>query len=128
MLISDLPEFLTSPSKNAVKIRDLAYLENLAEKKSVMGGALLEVTAVASATGSTTYTLADTSVMLKTVGNGKVTIGKGKGTALAIGDDPYAHTNYYADGFDKVIVNSRSGQGKRYAVSHIRVFALDVPR
>jgi hypothetical protein len=108
-------------------IFDLPYLENLAEDQSVVGGALLEVTAVAFAAGSSTYTQADTGVKLKTVGNGKVTIGKGKGTALAIGNEPYAYTDYYADGFDKVIVKGRSGQGKHYAASHIRVIALDLP-
>jgi hypothetical protein len=111
-----------------MQIKDLPYLTVLSEHQQVSGGALLEVGAIAFATGNDTYTYAEANTRVRTVGNGNVTIGQGNGTALAIGDDPYAHTDYRTEGFDKVIAKGNSRQGKRFASSGTRVIALALPR
>jgi hypothetical protein len=109
-------------------ITDLSYLENVSENESILGGdSLLGITSYASAEGDVTYTLATANTDLKTVGNGKVTIGKGNGTALAIGSDPYAEVSYDAQGFDKVIAKGNSGAGENYAFDSVRVIAISTP-
>lgn len=108
-------------------ISDLAYLETITAAPPISGGASLAVAAVAIAVGDNAYALTDTSTQLRTVGKGKVTLAKGKGTAIAIGSSPYADVSYWADGFDKVIVKSRSKQGENYAYDYIKVKALDLP-
>ncbi len=108
-------------------ITDLPHFESGVKNETIMGGTSLEVTAVAAAYGDTTYTLALTDTNLRVVGNGKVTIGKGQGSALAIGEDPYAYVDYQAQGFSKVIVQHRSSNSNISASANLRVMALRVP-
>ncbi len=112
-----------------ILISDLPYLENVLENESILGSAsLLGITSYASAEGDVTYTLATANTDLKTVGNGKVTIEKGTGTALAIGTDTaIADFSYDAQGFDKVIAKRNSGAGENYAFDSVRVIAISTP-
>ncbi|MGB7087126.1 MAG: hypothetical protein WBD47_16320 [Phormidesmis sp.] len=107
-------------------ISDLPYLESVPENLSVVGGALLSIEAVASAGGSDSLALTSTDTKFKTKANGRV-VARGKGLALAIGDDPYADTFYYAEGFDKVKVKTKHKQRKNFAFDKIKVIAVDFP-
>jgi hypothetical protein len=108
-------------------INDLAHLETLALDSTLNGGANLALEATAFAAGSITYALTDTDVLLRTVPSGKVTIGRGRGYALAIGDIHYTNVAYSADGFDKVIVKERLRQTKHSSSTKVRILALDLP-
>jgi hypothetical protein len=108
-------------------INDLVYLEMLALDSTLKGGASLAMDATAFAAGNTTYALTDTDVLLRTVPSGKVTIGRGQGYALAIGDIHYTNVDYAADGFDKVIVKERLRQNKHSSSTKVRILALDLP-
>lgn len=109
-----------------MKIVDLSYLENVQDNEPILGGASLGITSEAFGTGDA-YTLAIANTDVRTVGNGKVTIGRGEGTALAIGTDPYAATSYDAQGFNKVIAKNDSGKGQNYAFDSVRVMAIKTP-
>ncbi|NJL46284.1 MAG: hypothetical protein HC929_00695 [Leptolyngbyaceae cyanobacterium SM2_5_2] len=110
-----------------MNIIDLSYLDTIAAETSLFGGASLAITAEALASGSNSLTLTDTNTLVRTVPSGKVTIGKGKGSAIATGDDPYANVSYWAAGFDKIIVKEGAKQGKSYASDALRIIALDLP-
>lgn len=108
-------------------IDDLAHLETLIPASILCGGASLAITAIASATGNPTYTLANTKTSLRTVPSGKVTIGRGYGGAIAIGDDTYTGVFYVADGFDRVIVTEKSRQTRTSSSTQLKILALDLP-
>lgn len=108
-------------------IRNLSHLETLSADSELKGGTSLAVTATAFAVGSTTYTLTDTDVLLRAVPSGKVTIGKGQGYALAVGDTNYTGVDYVADGFDKIIAKESSYQTMTSSSTKIRIVALDLP-
>jgi hypothetical protein len=108
-------------------IDELAYLETLPQGSVLIGGASLAIAATALATGNTTYTLADTQTSLRMVPSGKVTIGRGSGYAIAMGDDAYTDVFYLADGFDRVIATGQSRQTKTGSRTQVRVVALDLP-
>lgn len=108
-------------------INDLAHLETLPQCSGLIGGASLAIAATAFAAGSTTYTLTDTDVFLRTVPSDKVTIGRGRGYALAIGDIHYTNVAYSADGFDKVMVKERFRQNKHSSITKVRILTLDLP-
>lgn len=108
-------------------ISDLPYLEKLSNNKIVAGNATLTTTATAVAIGDTTFTSTEINVNLKTVGRGKVTIAKAKGSALAIGDEYYTDTSYDANGFDLVKAKGHSKEGKNYSLSRLNLIAIDLP-
>ena len=115
-----------------MKIADLSYIENLSENELIVGGDspnILGLSTYAYAEGPDgTYTLGAVDNSIKTVGNGKVTKARAKGIALAIGSDTaIANVDYYALGFDKVKVKTKSGQGENYAYEIVSVKAMDVP-
>ncbi len=84
-------------------INDLSYLEGILEPNAVSGGIFVGVTAGALATGDPTLALTDTTTKIHELGNGGF-IGKGRGKAVAIGDDPLAVVNVFGSG-DKVITH-----------------------
>ncbi|MBW4421216.1 MAG: hypothetical protein KME13_18610 [Myxacorys californica WJT36-NPBG1] len=86
-------------------INDLSYLESISEPNTVSGGILVGVTADALATGDPTLALTDTTTTIRELGNGGF-MGKGRGKAVAIGDDPLAFVNVFGDG-DKVITHTK---------------------
>lgn len=110
-------------------IHDLAHLEKVTPNSPLKGGTTsLAITANAFAAGRATYAVADTAVSLRTVPSGRVTIGRGRGYALAIGDICDTNVAYAADGFDKIIVRGRHQQNANSSYTTIRVLALDLPR
>jgi len=109
-------------------INNLAHLETLSVDSKLKGGTSLTMTATALALGSTTYAFTDTDALLRTVPSGKVTIGKGQGYALAVGDVHYTSVDYFADGFDIIIVGKRLYQTTYSSSTKLRILALDLPR
>jgi len=111
MKISDLPCFDTIPTKN------------------VYGGStLLGIEAAALALGEHTYTFTNTSTVLKQVGKfGKVTIGKGDGTAFALGDIQDTHISYFYGGFDRIKVIHKEHDGKHFSFEKLIIRAIDLP-
>ncbi len=109
-------------------ITDLPHFEIGCKHETIMGGTSLEVTAVAAAYGDSSYTLALTDTNLRVVGNGKVTIGKGQGSALAVGEDPYAYVDYQAQGFTRTIVKQKASNNGKSASANLRVIALKLPK
>ncbi len=110
-------------------ISDLSYFEDLPNSGcSSAGGAILAIDAVASASGANSLALTTTDITIKTIANGRGAIAKGKGSALAVGSDPYADASYYAEGFDKVKVKEKSGKGGNFAFDSIKVMAIDLPK
>lgn len=109
-------------------ISDLSYFESISESGCpIVGGVVLGIAADAIATGSDSLTLTSTNATIKTIANGRGAIAKGTGSALAVGYSPYADTDFYAAGFDKVKVKSRSAKGDDFAFDSIRVIAIDLP-
>ncbi|MBD2195314.1 MULTISPECIES: hypothetical protein [Calothrix] len=107
-----------------MNIADLSYLENI-KPEMIVGGALLGVTANASASGA--EGLAETGTRVNIKNQPKVTIGKAEGTSLAIGYDPVANVSVsYAD-WDKVKVKVKSHNGDNYALTTVKVKAIDHP-
>jgi hypothetical protein len=86
-------------------INDLSYLESISEINAISGGAFVGVTADASAAGDPTLTLTDTTTKIHELGNGG-SIGKARGTAVAIGSDPLAVVGVYGSG-DRVIAHTK---------------------
>lgn len=107
-------------------ITDLPYLENVSKNESILGGdSALGITSHAYAEGDYTYTLATANVDIQN--KGQVTKATGTGTALAIGNDPYANVDVYCGGFNKVKIKTKSGQGENYAFESVKVKAMNVP-
>lgn len=107
-----------------MKIADLPYLEYISgnETNETLGGnAVLDITADASATGNNSFAWTDTNVLLKT--NGKKNRAKGKGTALAIGEDPYTNVDVYHAGFDRVRIKTKNKERKNYSLTVVKVKA-----
>lgn len=107
-----------------ILVSDLPYIEDISEDNSILGGSLLGITSSASATGSSAYTFTSTDITMKAK---KVTKATGSGTALAIGDDPYAGVDYIALGFDKIKVKERYEEGDNYQFNVITIKAMDRP-
>ncbi|MEG4197524.1 hypothetical protein [Microcoleus sp. Pol12A5] len=104
-------------------ISDLSYLDNLAEKDLIIGGALLALDAFSSVDSGNTLTT--TNIILRN--QRKVTKATGTGTAIAIGTDPLAGVDVYYAGFDKVKVKIKLGTGGNYAFETVTVKAMDLP-
>lgn len=102
-------------------ILDLPHCDKISAHQTVIGGVLLKVNALALAEGANTYTLTNTDVQLKVVGNGRLTLGKGKSEALAIGDFAFAYTDFQAIDVDKAIVKFKSREGDNFTYSKVRV-------
>ena len=113
MLITNLPHF--------------EKIESSVESDSITGGTQLSIDALAIALGDGTLAEGTTNIQIRTIANGKGTIARGKGSALAIGDTAFADVSYSAAGFDKVKVKGRSATGKNFAFDSIKVIALDLP-
>ena len=113
----------------SLKIKDLAILEELSIENAsgIIAGAQIGIEATASATGDDSSTIINGDTNLRTIANGRGSIGRGKGSALAIGDDPMADTSYTAEGFDKVIAKERNKKGKNSASSNVMVIGIDRP-
>ena len=101
-------------------IKDLPYLENVAEYEPVYGAAMIG--AYASAGGDDTFTLTDTDLAVKNKKNGKSKL-TGEATALAIGEDPLAITAYDLDCFGKVKAKTVNREGEYFAYEYLRVKA-----
>jgi hypothetical protein len=105
---------------------DLSYLENASENQFILGGASGTITAVASAGGNNPAVVTETDATLKNKKNGGAVF-KGTGLALAVGEDPYANVDYTLEGFDKVKVKTKSGDGQYYAYEYVKIKAVDKP-
>ncbi|MBN8559820.1 MAG: hypothetical protein J0L70_04805 [Leptolyngbya sp. UWPOB_LEPTO1] len=88
-----------------MQINDLNYLEHVLDVKTISGGVIVGVTADASATGDSSFTLTDTRTKVKELGNGG-SIGKGSGIAVATGTDSLAGVDLFGSG-DKVIEKTK---------------------
>lgn len=109
-------------------INDLSYLEDIPAANSIVGStAMVGVEANALATGDSAYTLANTTAKFRELGNGG-SIAMGRGTAVAIGDDPMAEIIAYGEG-DKVIEKTRTRyfKNKNTEVARGFVIAIDQP-
>ncbi|MBD2206295.1 hypothetical protein H6G33_29295 [Calothrix sp. FACHB-1219] len=107
-----------------IDIADLSYLENI-KSELIVGGALLGITADASASGA--EGLAETGTRVNIKNKPQVTIGKAEGTSLAIGDGAVADVSVLYAGWDKVKVKVRSHYGDNYALTTVKVKAIDHP-
>lgn len=110
---------------NIMLISDLPYLEEISTKDLIFGAALLALNAFALATGVNSLANASTSVFLRTIG--KITIGIGRGTASAVGNNPIASVNAYSSGFDIVLTRTVSRTSSNYASKTVNVIAIDLP-
>lgn len=110
-----------------MQINDLNYLEHVLDIKTISGGVIVGVTADASATGDSTFTLTDTRTKVKELGNGG-SIGKGSGIAVAIGTDPLAGVDLFGSG-DKVIEKTKVKYfpNKDAMVVKGRILVIDKP-
>jgi hypothetical protein len=106
-------------------ISNLPYLNRISVRETVFGSASIEMDAYASAQGNGTYTQADTETLLRS--NRRVTIARGSATAIAIGEETSADTNYHLNGFDFWKVKTKSHDGKYVSFEKTRVFAIDKP-
>jgi hypothetical protein len=86
-------------------INDLSYLEDIRERNIIEGGLLVGVDAAALALGDATATFVDTTTNIKELGNGGF-MGKGTGTAIAIGEITIATVNLYGVG-DSVRIKTK---------------------
>lgn len=105
-------------------ITDLSYLENISDANSISGsGVLVGVSAYAGGV----YTATSTNTVARTLGNGG-SIAKGRGTAIAIDDDPIAGVVTYGEG-DKVIEKTKVHyfKNKDLVVARGFVIAIDRP-
>lgn len=103
-------------------IADLPYLEHISGDETISGGnAVLEITADAAALGKNSYTWTDTNVWLKN--KGKKNRAKGKGTALAIGDNPFTSVDVYHAGFERVRIKTKNKDKKNYSYTLVKVKA-----
>ncbi len=107
-------------------INDLSYLDNAPESEFILGGASATIEANASVEGSNSLAVTDTNLALRGLGNGGSKL-KGRGIALAIGDDPIADVDYTLDGFDKVKVKTRSLEGQNFDLDIVKIIAIDLP-
>ena len=109
-----------------IHIADLPYLESLPTIEDILGGDLgVEVTSYASATGDSSYTLADANTRARVLRNG-IGIAIGWGKAIAIGDDPTAVVAVAGEG-DLVFGRTKNRSGKRGASARGFVIAIDFP-
>jgi hypothetical protein len=109
-----------------MKIADLSYLENAPENELILGGASGTIGAVASAEGPNSLAITDTETDIITKKNGTVKF-KGKGVALAIGDNPEADVYYSLIGFDKVKVKTVEKHGSNFDYELVKIKAIDKP-
>jgi hypothetical protein len=111
-----------------MNIDDLSHLEDLSEIDSIAGsGALVAVEANASATGDSSYNFARTTARVRELRNG-VSIGIGRGTAVAVGEDPIASVSVYGIG-DKVIGKTKTKYfpNKDTAIARGFILVIDLP-
>jgi hypothetical protein len=110
-----------------MQITNLSYLEIVLEADSVSGKAGVLVDAFAFSTGISTYTLANTHGTARMLPSG-VSIARGRGFAVAIGDDPVAGVSVYGEG-DIVVgkTKTRYFPNRNMTVSRGFVIAIEKP-
>lgn len=110
-----------------MQIVDLSYLEDVSETISVCGGVLVEVDAIASASGDSSFTYTYTVTKAKELKNGGA-IARGRGIAIAQGDDPFAQVFVYGEG-DEVYgkVRTRYRKHRNLTISKGKIVAIDHP-
>lgn len=110
-----------------MKIADLNYLERISATDAISGGVAVGVDAYAGATGDVTYTLTNTDTKARLLPNG-ISLGKGRGIAVAIGDDPTAGVAVYGEG-DKIIGKTKVHHfpNRNMTVARGFIFVIDWP-
>jgi hypothetical protein len=110
-----------------MQIVDLSYLEDVSETTSICGGVLVEVEAIATTTGDSGYTYTSTTTRARELKNGGA-IARGRGIAIAQGDDPYAQVFVYGEG-DEVYgkVRTKYRKHRNLTISKGRIVAIDYP-
>ncbi|MGQ9870364.1 hypothetical protein [Leptodesmis sp.] len=78
-------------------INNLNHLESILDVHAISGGVFVGVTADAIAIGDSSTTLTRTTAIVKPLGNGG-SIGKGRGIAIASGDNSLAGVDVYGFG------------------------------
>lgn len=108
-------------------INNLNYLESILDIHAISGGVFVGVTANAIATGDPSATLTRTTATVRPLRNGG-SIGKGRGIAIASGDNPLAGVDVYGSG-DKVIEKTKVHyfENKDMVVARGFVIAIDKP-
>ncbi len=107
-----------------MQISDLSYLENVPEDDLILGSAGVLVNAMASALGDSTATLALTDAKTRLLPSG-VSIGFGRGLAVAVGDNPQASVTVAGSG-DIVVGRTKSISSQDTAVARGFVLVVDL--
>ncbi|NJN87757.1 MAG: hypothetical protein HC881_17460 [Leptolyngbyaceae cyanobacterium SL_7_1] len=110
-----------------MQIVDLSYLEDISQTTAICGGVLVEVDAIASTTGDSGFTYTSTITKARELKSGGA-IAKGRGIAIAQGDNPMALVSVYGEG-DEVFGKTKTKYFKKrdLTVSRGRIIAIDYP-
>ncbi|WAL60506.1 hypothetical protein [Thermocoleostomius sinensis] len=110
-----------------MQIADLSYLETISDSLPIAGEVGVVVDAYASATGIPSHTLTDTNATVRLLPSG-VGIARGRGFAVAVGEDSTAGVTVYGEG-DRVIGRTKSHYfpNRDMTISRGFVIAIDLP-